>query len=120
MRSVTEKKKPIRDWHLAMLVASRSYSGFENRNELQSPHEEDSFVEGDRAVWVRGWCEAHKTTLRLLHLRTCRHGVAIGLLLHASFHASIPASGLSSCCVCLCSMRFACVCHASVMRLSRV
>jgi hypothetical protein len=29
IHSVTEKKKPIRDWHLAVLVASRGYSGFE-------------------------------------------------------------------------------------------
>jgi hypothetical protein len=41
MCSVTEKKKPIRDWHLTMLVASCGYSGFENKGKL----EEDSFVE---------------------------------------------------------------------------
>jgi hypothetical protein len=29
-----------------VLVASRGYSGFENKGELQSPHEEDSFVKG--------------------------------------------------------------------------
>jgi hypothetical protein len=28
-----------------MLVASRGYSGFENKGKLQSPYEEDSFME---------------------------------------------------------------------------
>jgi hypothetical protein len=59
---VTEKKKPIRDWYLAVLVASCGYSGFENKGELQSPYEEDSFMEGYHTVWVRLQCEAHKTT----------------------------------------------------------
>jgi hypothetical protein len=114
---MTEKKKPIRDWHLAVLVVSRGYSGFENKGELQSPYEEDSFVERDCMVWVCLRCEAHKTTPQLLHLRTYRHGIVIGLLLHASFHASTPASVLSSYCMYLCSIHSACVSHACTRRL---
>jgi hypothetical protein len=36
------------------LVVLHGYSRFKNRNVFQSPHEEDSFMEEDYAVWVYG------------------------------------------------------------------